>query len=228
MNIIAVIPAYNEEKTVGDVLSVLQQTSLIDRIIVVSDGSTDNTVEVAGKYDVDVVDLKENRGKGGGLAGRIGEHPGEGRLVAGCGFNWSHDEARGKPGFTGAAGPGGHDHRDLRKRPQGHGFCTKDGTEIIRTESDQVFPHRPDIRSGRDPLWRGSGPQSLHGFSTNPGGEGFASRYVPRDEGRKAGYVQGHGCQDEDVLGNFQIADQCRLVKNKIRRKVRWLSSWLI
>ncbi len=67
MDVIAVIPAYNEEKTIGDVLSVLQEVSLIDRIIVVSDGSTDNTVEVAGSYDVDVVELKENRGKGGAL-----------------------------------------------------------------------------------------------------------------------------------------------------------------
>ncbi len=67
MEVIAVIPAYNEEKTIGDVLSVLQEVSLIERIIVVSDGSTDNTVEVAGSYDVDVVELKENRGKGGAL-----------------------------------------------------------------------------------------------------------------------------------------------------------------
>ena len=67
MNVIAVIPAYNEEKTIGDVLAVLQEVSLISRIIVVSDGSTDNTVEVAGSYDVDVVELKENRGKGGAL-----------------------------------------------------------------------------------------------------------------------------------------------------------------
>ncbi len=67
MDVIAVIPAYNEEKTIGDVLSVLQETSLIDRIIVVSDGSTDKTAEVAGSYDVDVVELRENLGKGGAL-----------------------------------------------------------------------------------------------------------------------------------------------------------------
>ncbi len=67
MDVIAVIPAYNEEKTIGDVLSVLQETSLIDHIIVVSDGSTDKTAEVAGSYDVDVVELRENLGKGGAL-----------------------------------------------------------------------------------------------------------------------------------------------------------------
>ncbi len=67
MEVIAIIPAYNEEKTIGNVLSVLIQTPPVKRIIVVSDGSTDNTVQVASSYDVEVVELSENRGKGGAL-----------------------------------------------------------------------------------------------------------------------------------------------------------------
>lgn len=67
METIAIIPAFNEEKTIGDVLQVLEKAALIKQIIVVSDGSTDNTVEVARNYDVEVVDLEENRGKGGAL-----------------------------------------------------------------------------------------------------------------------------------------------------------------
>ncbi len=67
MDVISVIPAYNEEKTIGNVLSVLKEAPLVKRIIVVSDGSVDNTVEVAKSYDVDVVELRENRGKGGAL-----------------------------------------------------------------------------------------------------------------------------------------------------------------
>ncbi len=67
MEVIAIIPAYNEEKTIGSVLAVLKEASLINQIIVVSDGSTDNTVEVAKSYDVQVVELRENRGKGGAL-----------------------------------------------------------------------------------------------------------------------------------------------------------------
>ena len=67
MESIAIIPAYNEEKTIGHVLAVLKNTPLINKIIVVSDGSTDNTVQVAKSYEVEVIELCENRGKGGAL-----------------------------------------------------------------------------------------------------------------------------------------------------------------
>ncbi len=67
MNIIAIIPAYNEEKTIGKVLGVLKRVRNLDRIIVVSDGSTDNTVEVAHEYGVDVLVLEKNKGKGGAM-----------------------------------------------------------------------------------------------------------------------------------------------------------------
>ena len=67
METIAIIPAFNEDKTIGDVLEVLEQVSLIKKIIVVSDGSTDQTVEVARSYNVEVVELEENRGKGGAM-----------------------------------------------------------------------------------------------------------------------------------------------------------------
>ncbi len=67
MDVMAIIPAYNEEKTIGEVLAVLKEVSLVKKIIVVSDGSTDNTVQVARSYDVEVVELRENRGKGGAL-----------------------------------------------------------------------------------------------------------------------------------------------------------------
>jgi len=67
MDAIAIIPAYNEEKTVGQVLAVLKENPLIKKVIVVSDGSTDNTVDVSKSYGVEVVELSENRGKGGAL-----------------------------------------------------------------------------------------------------------------------------------------------------------------
>ncbi len=67
MRIIAIIPAFNEAKTLGGVLSVLVSVPAIDEIIVVNDGSTDATAEVANQYNVKLVSLAENRGKGGAI-----------------------------------------------------------------------------------------------------------------------------------------------------------------
>ena len=70
MGISAIIAAYNEEKTIAEVLTVLTRNRLIDEIIVVSDGSTDSTVDIARKFDVTTLALRENRGKG--YAMRVG------------------------------------------------------------------------------------------------------------------------------------------------------------
>ena len=67
METIAIIPAYNEEKNIGHVLSVLKDVALIKKVIVVSDGSTDDTVNVAKSYGVEIIELMENRGKGGAI-----------------------------------------------------------------------------------------------------------------------------------------------------------------
>jgi len=68
LKITAIIPAYNEEKTIGDVIKTLQNSILIDRIIVVSDGSEDGTVEAAARFPgVEIIELLINRGKGGAL-----------------------------------------------------------------------------------------------------------------------------------------------------------------
>jgi len=57
--IIAVCPAYNEEKTIGAVLQETQK--YVDKIIVVDDSSTDNTAGIAKKYAT-VVTNKTNQG----------------------------------------------------------------------------------------------------------------------------------------------------------------------
>ena len=56
------IPAYNEECHIGSV--VLKARNLVDRIIVVDDGSDDATADIARAAGAIVVCLKENMGKG--------------------------------------------------------------------------------------------------------------------------------------------------------------------
>jgi polyisoprenyl-phosphate glycosyltransferase len=77
MKIVAIIPAYNEEKTIGGVLSVLKKIKKIGKIVVVSDGSTDNTVKVAKSFGVDVIALEKNRGKGGAMKEGLQNGPAE-------------------------------------------------------------------------------------------------------------------------------------------------------
>ncbi|QIB26156.1 glycosyltransferase family 2 protein [Caloranaerobacter azorensis] len=75
--ITTIIPAYNEEKTIGNVLSVVKEIDLIDRIIVVSDGSEDMTAQIARSFGVDVIELKDNVGKGGAIKSGVDRTNGE-------------------------------------------------------------------------------------------------------------------------------------------------------
>jgi len=68
MNVTVIIPAFNEERYLGGVLGPLTEIEEITQIVVVSDGSTDNTIAVAAEYGVEVVALAENIGKGGAMA----------------------------------------------------------------------------------------------------------------------------------------------------------------
>ncbi|MDF2840212.1 MAG: putative glycosyl transferase family 2 protein [Clostridia bacterium] len=70
-SITAIIPAYNEEQTIGNVLDCVTKVAEITQVIVVSDGSTDRTAEIAGAYDIEVINLVENVGKGGAMKAGI-------------------------------------------------------------------------------------------------------------------------------------------------------------
>ncbi|MFH1089024.1 MAG: glycosyltransferase [Candidatus Uhrbacteria bacterium] len=62
--ITAIIPAYNEEATVAEVVRVACASKLIDEVLVVSDGSTDNTAQAAQTAGARVLELSKNYGKG--------------------------------------------------------------------------------------------------------------------------------------------------------------------
>ena len=59
-SISAVIPAYNEEKTIGDIVTKTLQH--VDEVIVVDDGSTDDTDIIARRTGASVIQNEENRG----------------------------------------------------------------------------------------------------------------------------------------------------------------------
>ncbi len=66
--VIAIIPAYNEERNIGK--TVKNTKKYVDKVIVVDDGSFDNTAKIARKSKAKVIRYEEN--KGVGFASRIG------------------------------------------------------------------------------------------------------------------------------------------------------------
>ena len=64
-----IICAFNEEKRIGVVLTALKNHPNIDEVIVVDDGSTDKTKEVAGSFAfVKLVSHAKNKGKSSAMA----------------------------------------------------------------------------------------------------------------------------------------------------------------
>lgn len=61
-NIFIVIPAYNEAKTIGPIVEALDQRGF--RVIVVDDGSRDNTIVEANKFGAEIIAHAKNAGKG--------------------------------------------------------------------------------------------------------------------------------------------------------------------
>jgi glycosyltransferase involved in cell wall biosynthesis len=68
LRVAAIVPAYNEEATLTEVLSVLKATPAIGEILVVSDGSTDGTVAIARAMGLRTIHLRRNQGKGRAMA----------------------------------------------------------------------------------------------------------------------------------------------------------------
>lgn len=62
-----IIPAFNEEDTVATVVEVVKKVSFVDEIIVVNDGSSDNTENEALNAGARVINHEDNKGKGAAL-----------------------------------------------------------------------------------------------------------------------------------------------------------------
>lgn len=58
-----IIPAYNEEETIKKVIEVSLQNIYVNEVIVVDDGSSDNTYEISKKSGAKTIRIRENSGK---------------------------------------------------------------------------------------------------------------------------------------------------------------------
>jgi glycosyltransferase involved in cell wall biosynthesis len=65
----AIIPAFNEAETIGDVIRGLR--GVVDHILIVDDGSTDATADVARAAGAEVLAHATNRGKGEAIRSAI-------------------------------------------------------------------------------------------------------------------------------------------------------------
>ncbi|MDZ7586883.1 MAG: glycosyltransferase family 2 protein [Patescibacteria group bacterium] len=79
MIVSAIVPCFNEEKTVRKVVTTLLANPKIDEVIVVNDGSTDESLTELNKFEqqIKLINLKQNRGKGWALTEGIKQAQGE-------------------------------------------------------------------------------------------------------------------------------------------------------
>ncbi len=63
----AIVPAYNEEESVAQVINVIKELDYINNVIVVNDGSSDNTEAIAIDAGAKVITHQTNKGKGAAI-----------------------------------------------------------------------------------------------------------------------------------------------------------------
>lgn len=66
-SITIVIPAFNEQNRIKKTLEAVKKVQGLNRIIVVDDGSTDQTAVIARQEGVEVLEMERNQGKGGAM-----------------------------------------------------------------------------------------------------------------------------------------------------------------
>ncbi len=142
----AVIPAYNEGLVIGSV--VLQAKQHVDRVIVVDDGSTDRTAEIARLAGAEVIRMPENGGKASALM---------------AGF--SRARALGYAAVVTLDGDGQHDPAEIPVV----------AAPVLAGEADLVIGSRfLDIKADI-PKYRVAGQKVLNGFTNLSTDGGFST-----------------------------------------------------
>ncbi|MFH1538530.1 MAG: glycosyltransferase family 2 protein [bacterium] len=72
-----VIPAYNEEETIGDTIAAVKAGQWADEIVVVDDGSRDGSRKAAARAGAAVVSIRRNKGKGNAMNEGVWQTRGE-------------------------------------------------------------------------------------------------------------------------------------------------------
>ena len=70
MKTVAILPIFNEEKTVANILPVLLKSEELDEVIVVDDASTDNSLDIVKSFQsnkLKIIHLRKNLGKSGAV-----------------------------------------------------------------------------------------------------------------------------------------------------------------
>jgi glycosyltransferase involved in cell wall biosynthesis len=71
--VLALIAAYNESDIIAETIAAIKSIPTIDRILIVDDGSADETANVAQESGAEVLRLGRNMGKGGALQAAMKE-----------------------------------------------------------------------------------------------------------------------------------------------------------
>lgn len=79
VSVSAIVPVFNEEKTVKSLINTLLKSPFIDELICINDGSSDRSLEILENFKdkIILINLKKNRGKGNALSLGIKKAKGE-------------------------------------------------------------------------------------------------------------------------------------------------------
>ena len=95
MRTLVIIPAFNEEQSIGDVIVKVKESVPLAHIAVISDGSIDSTAQIAERMETFVINLSYNLGIGGAVqTGYIFAHEMGYEIVARLDGDGQHDPAQ--------------------------------------------------------------------------------------------------------------------------------------
>jgi len=147
-----IIPAFNEQTTVGEIARIALSISLLDEIIVVNDHSNDHTAEVARKIGAIVIDNTGERGKAQAMEYGVAQANGDVILFLDAdlvGLTPTHIESLIQPVFSGRS--------DMT-------IAIRDRGSIIASLNKRLGPWIAGERCLKRSLWEGLPNEYKKGF----------------------------------------------------------------